>query len=46
MYFLALTTTEMDQPGDQEWLQEDGGVNDIKLQSIRRRIYDAEYEKG
>lgn len=41
---LTLTSSEMDQFEDQEWLQEDGGVNSIKLQTIRRGIYDAEEE--
>jgi hypothetical protein len=41
---LTLTSTEMDQFEDQEWLQEDGGVNSIKLQTIRRGTHHADEE--
>ena len=39
---LTLTSSEMDHFEDQEWLQEDGGVNSIKLQTIRRGMYNVE----
>jgi len=41
---LTLSSIEMDQFEEHDWSQEDGGVNSIKMQTIRRGYYEEEQE--